>query len=82
MSHVALAWLLQRPGVGSVLLGARSVAQLEDNLGAATLTLSPDEMTALTEVSAPGLPPYPYAMLEAYCDLTIWRELGVAGPAP
>jgi aryl-alcohol dehydrogenase-like predicted oxidoreductase len=78
MSHVALAWLLQRPGVRSVLLGARTAEQLEDNLGAAGFTLSDDEMTALTAVSAPDLPPYPYAMLEEYTGLSVWKELGVA----
>jgi aryl-alcohol dehydrogenase-like predicted oxidoreductase len=80
LSHIALAWLLQRPGVGSVLLGSRTVAQLEDNLGAAGLTLSMDEVAALTTVSAPGLPPYPYGLLEDYAGLTVWKELGVAWP--
>lgn len=78
MSHVALAWLLQRPAVDSVLLGARTVEQLEENLGAADFTLSNDEMAALTAVSAPGLPPYPYGMLETYTGLAVWKELGVA----
>lgn len=81
MSHIALAWLLQRPGVGSVILGARTVDQLRDNLGAATFTLTPEEMAILTAVSAPGLPRYPYAMLEEYCGLTVWQDLGVALPA-
>jgi aryl-alcohol dehydrogenase-like predicted oxidoreductase len=81
MAHVALAWLLARPGVASVLLGARTVEQLETGLGAAELALAPDEAAALTAISAPGLPPYPHAMLEEYCGLTVWKELGTARPA-
>ena len=81
MSHVALAWLLARPGVASVLLGARSVAQLAANLDAADLTLDRAEREALTGVSAPGLPPYPYAMIEQFCGVDVWRELGTGGAA-
>src|SRR6202012_4987547 len=40
MSQVAVAWVLARPAVSSVILGARTLPQLEDNLAAATLTLS------------------------------------------
>ena len=40
VSQIALAWLLARPAVTSVIFGARSVAQLEENLGAGDLTLS------------------------------------------
>lgn len=77
MSHVALSWLLQRPGVASVLLGARTAEQLADNLDAADLILGEADMMALTEVSAPVLPPYPYRMIERYCGLTAWAELGM-----
>ena len=81
MSHVALAWLLSRPGVASVLLGARTVAQLEDNLGAADLELDEAERRELDEVSAPGLPPYPYRMIEEFCGVDVWRTLGTARAA-
>ncbi|MGO4602513.1 aldo/keto reductase [Terrabacter sp. 2YAF2] len=60
MAQVALAWVAQRPGVSSVLLGARSVPQLLENLGAAELTLSAEEMEHLTAVSAPDAAPWPY----------------------
>jgi aryl-alcohol dehydrogenase-like predicted oxidoreductase len=58
-AQVALAWLLGRPGVASVVVGARTDEQLADNLGAADLTLEDDERARLDEVSAPPLL-YPY----------------------
>ncbi len=58
-SQVALAWLLTRPGVASVIVGARTEAQLADNLRAAELVLEPGEIAALEEVSRPPLL-YPY----------------------
>lgn len=54
-SQLALAWLLRRPGVASVIVGARTEEQLADNLKAAELTLSDDERRRLDEVSAPPL---------------------------
>ena len=76
VSHVALAWLRARPGVGSILLGARTASQLESNLAAADLELGADDMAALTQVSAPGLPPYPYGFLQSWSELDVWRRLG------
>jgi aryl-alcohol dehydrogenase-like predicted oxidoreductase len=58
-SQVALAWLLRKPTVTSVIFGARSIEQLEDNLGAAELKLSDEQLTALDEASAFELG-YPY----------------------
>ena len=78
MGHIAIAWLLARPAVASVLVGARSVAQLRDNLAAADVALSADDIDQLTTVSAPGLAPYPYEMIEEFCDVTHWRDLGTA----
>jgi aryl-alcohol dehydrogenase-like predicted oxidoreductase len=60
MSQVALAWVADRPAVTSVILGARSVAQLDENLGAAGLHLSDKEAAKLTDVSAPLVADYPY----------------------
>jgi aryl-alcohol dehydrogenase-like predicted oxidoreductase len=54
-AQVALAWLLVRPGVSTVVIGARTDEQLADNLGAADLELSDDERARLDEVSAPPL---------------------------
>ena len=59
-AQVALAWLAARPAVTSVILGARSTAQLTDNLGAAEVVLTAAEVARLDEVSAPVVGDYPY----------------------
>jgi aryl-alcohol dehydrogenase-like predicted oxidoreductase len=58
-AQVALAWLLARPAVTSVIIGARTTEQLLDNLGAADLSLTADELARLEQVSRPPLL-YPY----------------------
>ena len=58
-AQAALAWLLTRPAVTSVIIGARTNEQLADNLGAADLSLTADELARLEEVSRPPLL-YPY----------------------
>ena len=60
MPQVALAWLADRPAVSSVILGARTVEQLDDNLGAAGLHLTAEETARLDAVSDPGAADYPY----------------------
>ena len=60
MAQVALAWLVDRPAVTSVILGARTVEQLDDNLGAADLHLPDDHTRRLTEASDPLPADYPY----------------------
>jgi aryl-alcohol dehydrogenase-like predicted oxidoreductase len=52
VARVALAWLLQRKGVMSVIVGAKAVEQLDDNLAAVDLTLTPEEVAALDAISA------------------------------
>ena len=64
-SQVALAWLLGRPTVSTVLMGVRTPEQLEDNLGAASLRLTEDEQARLDEASAPASR-YPYRMIDVY----------------
>ena len=54
-AQVALAWLLGRQGVASVIVGARTEEQLADNLEAAELELSEEERGRLDGVSAPPL---------------------------
>ena len=54
-AQVALAWLLQRPGVASVIVGARTDDQLADNLAAADLELSAEDVAKLDDVSKPPL---------------------------
>ena len=60
MAQVALAWLLARPSVSSVVLGARTTEQLRANLGAADLVLSDEQARRLDAVSAPEVSDYPY----------------------
>ncbi len=54
VAQVALAWLLQRNGVMSVIIGAKTTAQLDDNLAAVKLELTPTEIATLDKVSALG----------------------------
>ena len=60
LAVVALAWLVDRPAVSSVILGARTLDQLEDNLRAAGLHLTGEETRILDEASAPLVSDYPY----------------------
>jgi aryl-alcohol dehydrogenase-like predicted oxidoreductase len=80
-ARVALAWLAQKPGVSSIILGARRLDQLEDNLAAAELVLSREQVQKLDELSTPvlGFPASMAAMLPgfAYAGTTI---NGVSGP--
>lgn len=58
-ARVALAWLLRKDCVSSVIFGARTLAQLDDNLAAAALSLDAEQLRQLDEASAPPLI-YPY----------------------
>nr|WP_272213020.1 aldo/keto reductase [Marinicella sp. W31]MDC2878958.1 aldo/keto reductase [Marinicella sp. W31] len=60
MAEVALAWLAAQPAVTSVIVGARTQAQLADNLGAANIRLSGAELERLSAVSTQPVPDYPY----------------------
>ena len=73
VSQVALNWVMRKPGVDTVIIGARNEQQLRDNLAAASWSLTDAEMERLDEVSALPLP-YPY-----------WHQRKFAGdrnPAP
>lgn len=70
MARVALAWLLARPDVTSVIVGASSVEQLDDNLAAADLVLAPEEIAQLDAATAPRL------MYPAYVE----QRWGYPGP--
>jgi aryl-alcohol dehydrogenase-like predicted oxidoreductase len=59
ISQAALNWVMRKPGVDTVVIGARNEPQLRDNLAAANWTLTDGEMERLDEVSALPLP-YPY----------------------
>ncbi len=57
--QIALNWLLQRPTVATVIIGARNEEQLRQNLGAVGWKLTPDQIARLDAASAIGMP-YPY----------------------
>lgn len=65
-ASVALAWLLQRPAVTSVIFGARTLDQLEQALPAADLVLPAAAVARLDEASAVD-PGYPYAFIQRIC---------------
>ncbi|MET4176185.1 aryl-alcohol dehydrogenase-like predicted oxidoreductase [Bradyrhizobium sp. LA6.1] len=69
--QIAIAWLLSRPTVSSVIIGARDEAQLRDNLGAVGWSLSAAQIARLDEVSAvmPPYPYYPYRIQEGFARL-------------
>jgi aryl-alcohol dehydrogenase-like predicted oxidoreductase len=52
-AQVALAWVMARPGITSTLVGARTVAQLESNIAAASVVIDPNQMARLNDASAP-----------------------------
>ena len=60
MAQVALSWVRDRPAVSSVILGCRTVDQLDDNLGAADLDLDEHDTEALDKASDPNPVQYPY----------------------
>jgi aryl-alcohol dehydrogenase-like predicted oxidoreductase len=55
VARAALAWVVQRPGVASTIIGARTMEQLEDNLGGLEVQLTADQVKALDEASKPVL---------------------------
>jgi aryl-alcohol dehydrogenase-like predicted oxidoreductase len=69
--QIAINWLLQRPTVSSVIIGARNEAQLKDNLGAVGWSLTPDQMKRLDAASAttPAYPYFPYYRQEGFARL-------------
>jgi len=89
-ARVAIAWLLSRPAVSSVIVAARKAEQLEDNIRAVDLRLSDDDVRQLEAVSAPGIP-YPRWMVlqldtaedprsrilfpERYAEGGLWKDL-------
>jgi aryl-alcohol dehydrogenase-like predicted oxidoreductase len=63
MAQVALSWVTNRPAVTSTILGARTLEQLEDNLGSVDVALSEDEQALLDEASDLHASDYPYGGL-------------------
>jgi len=89
-ARVAIAWVLSRPAVSSVIVAGRTAEQLEDNIRATDLRLSPDDLRLLNAISDPGVP-YPKWMVlqldeaedprskilypERYADAAAWKDL-------
>src|SRR6516225_191328 len=89
-ARVAIAWVLNRPAVSSVIIAGRTAEQLEDNIRAADLRLAEDDVRLLDAVSHPGVP-YPKWMVlqldaaedprskilhpERYADGSPWKDL-------
>jgi aryl-alcohol dehydrogenase-like predicted oxidoreductase len=89
-ARVALAWLLGRAAVSSVIIAARKIEQLEDNIAAVDVVLSSDDVRLLDAASDPGIP-YPKWMVlqldtaedprskilypERYADGGPWKDL-------
>jgi aryl-alcohol dehydrogenase-like predicted oxidoreductase len=63
VARVALAWVQSRPGVTSVIIGARTMKQLDDNLGGLDVKLAPQQLAKLEELSKPTLN-FPAAFVE------------------
>ncbi len=89
-ARVALAWTLGKPCVSSVIVAARTIAHLQDDIAAVDLRLSPEDVAELDRVSDPGIP-YPKWMVlqlnegedprpkvldpKKYADGGLWRDL-------
>jgi aryl-alcohol dehydrogenase-like predicted oxidoreductase len=79
-AQVALAWLLRRPAISTLVVGARTEEQLADNLKAADLQLGDEEVRRLDEVSRPPLP-YPlWHQRNSAADRLGPADLAVLGP--
>ncbi|HMA94578.1 MAG TPA: aldo/keto reductase [Polyangiaceae bacterium] len=74
VAQVALAWLLAKPGVSTVLIGASKLTQLEDNLGALQVKLSADQVHQLDQAS-PYSEYYPRWFTERLADAAIESAL-------
>ncbi|MBF0566302.1 MAG: aldo/keto reductase [Nitrospirae bacterium] len=75
-SRLAIAWLLEKPHVSTVIIGANNLAQLEDNLKAADLVLLPEDMRDLDALTATPLP-YPVWMLPMGLDAKSKEALAI-----
>jgi aryl-alcohol dehydrogenase-like predicted oxidoreductase len=69
--QIAIAWLLTRPTVSSVIIGARNETQLRDNLGAVGWSLSPEQIATLDKASdvMAAYPYYPYRTQEGFARI-------------
>jgi aryl-alcohol dehydrogenase-like predicted oxidoreductase len=75
-AQVALAWVLSKPFVSSVLLGANKLSQLEDNLGAADLQIRNEDLAALDQMTNP-VPVYPNFFSARVVDEPLQKALRI-----
>jgi len=64
VAQVSLRWMMQKSFVTAPIIGARTIEQLNDNLGSAFIQLSQQQMTILDSLSEEKVPPYPYDFLK------------------
>jgi len=76
VAQMALAWLLAKPFVSSVIIGATKIQQLEDNLGAAKVHLSTEDVQMLDDLTAPTVT-YPAWMQPMGWDAKVKEALGI-----
>ena len=77
MSQFALAWCVQQPGVTSPIIGPRTMAQLEDNLGALAVEIAPEQRARLDAISA--VPPvFPMDVLKGPAEGMMFGSVNVA----
>ncbi|GBC05286.1 hypothetical protein RclHR1_06150012 [Rhizophagus clarus] len=74
--QVTLNWTMQKPGITSPLIGARTVAQLEENLKSLEFKLTPEQMKRLDDVSEPSCVPFPYGFFDMI-NLNLGKNIGV-----
>jgi aryl-alcohol dehydrogenase-like predicted oxidoreductase len=80
-AQVSLAWLLTRPAVSSILVGASSAKQLDENLGATAVELAADELAQL-DAATKSARPYPHWFTERVADGKVHEALGIELSTP
>ncbi|HEU4617203.1 MAG TPA: aldo/keto reductase [Gammaproteobacteria bacterium] len=80
-AQISLAWLLTRPAVSSILIGASRLDQLEDNLGATSVELGADELAQLDAATKPEIP-YPQWFTARVADAKAHEALGIPLSTP
>lgn len=80
-AQISLAWLLTRPAVSSILVGASTMSQLEQNLAAADVTLDADTLAQLDAATKPTVP-YPQWFTPIVADSKVYVALGIPLASP
>ena len=80
-AQIALAWLLTRPAVSSILVGASKMSQLENNLAATNVTLDASELAQLDAATTPTVP-YPHWFTPRVADARAHAALGIQLATP